>query len=151
MTEKYQSMRVNLRDYFELPSSAVEFVIAIEQFSQFFDDVADKDHDIARASLNLNLYNCFYGLHVNAFFLANRARLLPIMELIVLKWQGSDARERVCEADAVSFVWRAGFYDLLMAVMGIVHGHAYASERAPCVMKYYKETFEDYQKEFPNG
>jgi hypothetical protein len=149
-TDKYPQLFENLVNYFELPEDAARFVIMIEQFSQFFDDVADGD-EIKRADLDLNLFNCFVGLNTNTFFLNNRFKLLPVMELIILKWQGSDILERDGKADEKTFVWRAAFYDLLMAVMGICHGHSYAIKRAPCVINFYAEKMEDYRKEFPNG
>jgi hypothetical protein len=149
-TDKYPQFFKNLVDFFELTEDAARFVIMIERFSQFFDDVADGD-EIKREDLDLNLFNCFIGLNTNSFFLNHRFALLPVMELIILKWQGSDKLEREGKANEKTFMWRAAFYDLLMAVMGICHSHEYAVKRAPCVLNFYAETMEDYKKEFSNG
>jgi hypothetical protein len=88
-TDKYPQLFENLVTHFELPEDAARFVIMIEQFSQFFDDVADGD-EIKRADLDRSIYNCFIGLNLNSFFLNHRLTLLPVMDLIILKWQGSD-------------------------------------------------------------
>lgn len=143
-------MYANLSGHFGLPEDATRFVIMMEQFSQFFDDVADGD-EVTRDQVNLNLFNCFIGLNTNPFFLQHRWALLPIMELIILKWQGSDQAELDGKANEKSFMWRAAFYDLVMAVVAICHGHLRAIEMASDVMNYYAETMEDYRKEFPNG
>ena len=149
-SDKYSMMYANLAGHFSLPEDATRFVIMVEQFSQFFDDVADGD-EVTRDQINLNIFNCFVGLNSNSFFLSHRLQLLPIMELIILKWQGSDIAERAGEANEKSFMWRAAFYDLIMAVVGICHGHLKAIEYAPEVMNYYAETFEEYKEESKIG
>jgi hypothetical protein len=149
-TDKYPQLFENLVNYFELPEDAARFVIMIEQFSQFFDDVADGD-EIKRADLDRSIYNCFIGLNLNSFFLNHRLTLLPVMDLIILKWQGSDIAERAGEANEKSFMWRAGFYDLLMTVVSICHGYLKAKDMAIEVMNFYAETIEGYREEFKNG
>jgi hypothetical protein len=61
----------------------------------------------------------------------------------------ADTAERAGVADEVSFVWRAGYYDLVMLVTQLALGAAEAMRLAPCVMKLYGEKFADYRKEFP--
>jgi hypothetical protein len=56
--------------------------------------------------------------------------------------------ERAGEACAVSYVWRAGFYDLVLACVQIVHGIETAMEIAGNVARLYGETLEDYMREF---
>jgi len=70
---------------------------------------------------------------------------------MVLKWQASDVVEREGKADEKSFVWRAGYYDLVLASVQICHGPEIAIKMAPYVMALYGEKFEDYMREFKNA
>jgi hypothetical protein len=70
---------------------------------------------------------------------------------MILKWQASDTAERNQQADAKSFVWRAGYYDLVLMTVSLVHGPVPATQNAHLVMALYGETYEDYMKEFGNA
>jgi hypothetical protein len=85
----------------------------------------------------------------NPFFLANAAALQASLAQLVLKWQASDDAERQGQADARSFVWRAGYYDLVLLVVLLTKGHADAMKDAKTVMHLYGETLHEYLKEFP--
>jgi hypothetical protein len=68
-----------------------------------------------------------------------------------MKWQASDQAERAGQADAKSFVWRAGYYDLILMAVSLTHGPGFAAKNAHLVMELYGEKFEDYMKEFGNA
>jgi hypothetical protein len=145
-----KNLYTNLTRGFGLGHDAAQFVIIIYHFAQFFDDVADGDA-VKRSDLDLNVYNCFVGMNLNPFFVKNRIALLPVMDLILLKWQGSDVAERTGRANEKSFMWRAGFYDLLMTVVSIERGYEMAKNIAVEVMNFYGENLQDYKKEFNHG
>ncbi len=73
------------------------------------------------------------------------------MATMVLKWQASDQAERDGKADARSFVWRAGYYDVVLMVVTLCHPAKQAKELSRYVMELYGEKFEDYLKEFGNA
>ena len=77
--------------------------------------------------------------------------LVPMLSTMVLKWQASDVVEREGRADAKSFVWRAGYYDLILMAIQLCHGAQQALIMAPHVMELYGEKFEDYLMEFKNA
>jgi hypothetical protein len=70
---------------------------------------------------------------------------------MILKWQASDQAERAGKADAKSFVWRAGYYDVVLMTVALCHGTQRATEAASQVMELYGETLEDYIKEFSHA
>jgi hypothetical protein len=70
---------------------------------------------------------------------------------MILKWQASDTAERQGQADAKSFGWRAGYYDLILMTVSLTHGAGFATKNAHLVMALYDEKFEDYMKEFGNA
>ena len=48
-------------------------------------------------------------------------------------------------------MWRAGYYDLVLMAVSLVHGAGFATLHGHHVMALYGETFEDYMKEFGNA
>jgi hypothetical protein len=70
---------------------------------------------------------------------------------MILKWQASDKVERVGKHDEVSFVWRAGYYDVVLTVVRLCHGVAIAHQCAADVMRLYGEKYSEYVKEFDNA
>lgn len=145
-----QSLHDNLTKEFGLPSSAVEWLLMIYQAIQVFDDVADGD-EVTRHELDKTIWNMLVAMHQNKFWRLNQDALSPLLATMVLKWQASDIAERAGKADEKSFVWRAGYYDLVLAVVQICHGPEIAIKMASYVMDLYGEKFEDYMKEFKNA
>ena len=140
-------LRENLTKVFMLPQPAVEWLMMVFDAIQVFDDVADGDQ-VAREDLNATIWNTLVGMHQNTFFIANSAHLTPLLATMILKWQASDTAERNKQADAKSFMWRAGYYDLILMAVSLVHGAGFATVHGHHVMALYGETLEDYLKEF---
>jgi hypothetical protein len=145
--ERLTSLKQNLEEHFQLPASAIEWLLMMFQVTQVFDDIADGD-EVSREELNKCIWNTLVAMPLNHFFSANSATLLPVVALSILKWQGSDAVERAGQANEMSFAWRASFYDLCMIAIQACHGVKKATELSGDVLKLYGETFSDYQKEF---
>ncbi len=143
-------LKENLQKVFLLPAPAVEWLVMVYDAIQVFDDIADGD-TVDRKDLNATIWNTLVGMHQNAFFLANSHYLIPLLATAIMKWQASDHAERNGQADARSFVWRAGYYDLILMAVSITHGPGFATNNAHLVMEFYGEKFEDYMKEFENA
>jgi hypothetical protein len=133
-----------------LPKEAQAWLLMLWDVIQFFDDVADADH-IERNELDAALWNALVSMPDSQFFQQHRSVLVPLVANAILKWQASDQAERSKEADAKSFVWRAGYYDIVLSVVSLVHGPAKAIAGAREIMSMYGESFEDYLKEFANA
>ena len=147
MDERLTSLKQNLEEHFQLPASAVEWLLMMFQVTQVFDDVADGD-EVPREELNKCIWNTLVAMPLNPFFTANSTTLLPVVALSILKWQGSDAVECAGQASEMSFAWRAAFYDLCMIVVQACHGVKKATELSGDVLRLYGEDFETYRKEF---
>ena len=145
-------MSDDLRHHFaktlDLPPAAVEWLLDVWRMIQMLDDVADGD-PVSRDDLNAAIWAALVTMPANPFFLANAAALQTALAQMVLKWQASDDAERQGQADARSFVWRAGYYDLVLLVVLLTKGHADAMKEAKTVMHLYGETLDEYLKEFP--
>jgi hypothetical protein len=140
-------LRKNLEESLDLPFPAVDWLMMLWGALQVFDDVADGD-TVKRQDLNATIWNTLVGMNQNSFWIANSQTLTPVVASMILKWQASDQAERAGLADARSFVWRAGFYDVVLMSVALCHGTGQATQSASKVMALYGETFEDYMKEF---
>lgn len=140
-------LRKNLEEALHLPPAAVGWLVDLYDAFQFFDDVADKD-EINREAFDKVLWDVFVAMPQNPFFIKEAHQLIPLVGAQILKWQASDKAERGKNADAKSFVWRAGYYDIVLFSVALIHGPKAANAVSENVMRLYGETLEDYLKEF---
>jgi len=142
-----ESLRIIFARDYGLPQSASDWLIMLYEATQLFDDVADGD-PIKREDLNAVLWATLVAMPVNDFYRAHQIELGALVANFILKWQASDVAERNKTHDEVSFVWRAGFYDVVLGAVRLCHGPALAHNLAVKVMKLYGEKYADYVKEF---
>lgn len=128
-----------------LPPQACEWLMAVWRCIQTFDDYADGD-TVSRDRLDQVIMETLVTMPGNSFYQQHQSWLLPAMLQMVLKWQASDLAERRGLADARSYVWRAGYYDVVCLVAALVHGPA--SELALAALSMYGEKFDAYLAEF---
>ena len=117
---------------------------------QLFDDIVDGD-PTDRDDVDAGIWNALVGMPANAFYQRNAHVLIPLMSVAVLKWKASDQVERDGGACATSFVWRAGYYDIVLAVVQIEHGVQAAMDIGPVVLNLYGESLEEYMKEMTHA
>ncbi len=142
-----ESLAINMREVLYLSEPAIDWLLMLWHTLQVFDDFADDD-TVQRGELDSAIYNTLVAMPNNQFFLEHSRTLLPCLSVMILKWQGADKVERSNAADAKSYMWRAGYYDLILMAMQLCHGAAYAAANAHLVMQLYGEKYEDYIKEF---
>jgi len=140
----------NLNESFAIHGHAHDWLMGLWNVIQVFDDMADGDNP-DRESLDAAIMDALVLMPANPFFAANSAVLLPLMAVAVLKWHGADAAEREGKVSEMSFVWRAGFYDIVLAVVQLVHGQDVAKNAAQYVMALYGEQYADYVEEFSHA
>lgn len=143
------SLRKNLEALL-IGSDAVDWLMDVWGAIHFFDDVADGEKP-EEGALDHALYFCFIGFELNPFYAANRAWLAPVMSVQILKWQAANAVEKAGKADAKSYVWRAGYYDLVLMVCQCVHGAEATRKVAADILGLYGESLSDYLGEFANA
>lgn len=133
-----------------LPPDAQEWLLGMWQAIQVFDDFADGD-TVERKDLDGVIWNTLIAMPCNPFFQQHSAQLGPLVSTMVLKWQASDAAERAGNANAQSYMWRAGFYELILMCVQLTHGPAAAMAVSGQVLGLYGESLDDYLKEFGNA
>ena len=132
-----------------LPADAIGFVEKLWRVSQFFDDLVDGEA-IEGDDFDDALRACLIGLPCDPFYSAHAANLAPVIMMAIEKWRASDFAELSGRADARSFVWRAGFYDvvLMCATLSGLTRQPWHSEQ---FLALYGETFPEYQREFSHA
>lgn len=140
----------SMKNFFMLPNDAIEWLLMLWQAIQLFDDVADND-EIKREDLDKVIWNTLVAMPENDFYKRHCSVLAPIVASMILKWQASDQAEKTGNADEKSFVWRAGYYDVLLICIQLCHGTENAIKASFHVMNMYGEKFKDYLKEFDHA
>lgn len=131
----------------ELPLVVQQWLLDVWDSLQALDDWYDGD-DVDAADKQVAIYKILVSMPSNPFYIENYHTLAPVMSTLVLKWCGSNQMEEASEANAVSYVWRAGYYDLVLMVVNIVHGFEATSGVASYVANMYGETLDNYLEEF---
>ena len=150
MMSHLESLRSAFETTLQLPAVAGEWLLMLFETIQLLDDCADDDK-IQRSDLDSVIWASLVAMPSNAFYLANQKELASAVANMILKWQASDKVERAGKHDEVSFVWRAGYYDVVLTVVRLCHGVAVAHQCAADVMRLYGEKYSDYVKEFDNA
>lgn len=137
-------LKSHLETALKLPADAVDWLMGLWRVTQVFDDVADGD-PVERPDLDAAIWDALAGMPANPFFQRHQAWLIPATSQMVLKWQVSDRVEREGKASERSFIWRAGFYDVVLMVAAIVHGPNL--DVAATALGLYGEEFQEYMEE----
>jgi hypothetical protein len=138
---------VGMLDYLSLQGAPRQLMLDVWSLIQVFDDAEDGDA-IDSIELDRAMWAALVGLPSNEFFVQYRKELTGIIAVQILKWRAATQAEALNAADERSFLWRAGYFDILMFVYALVHGKDIASRNAMDVMSRYDETYEEYKKEF---
>jgi hypothetical protein len=144
-------LRRNLVETFHLPPHAVEWLCQLFDVVQTFDDLVDNDRLVQQKELHALIWYSLVSLPQNPFYQANSSTLGPLIANSIMKWHGANTIEAENKPGPAAFAWRAGFYDIVLMVVALVHGHQAASENAHKVIELYGEDYAEYLKEFENA
>lgn len=134
------------------PPAASDWLCDLFLVIQRIDDIADNG-SIPRTELNGLLWKSLVSLPANPFFHAHAHSLIPLLQSAILKWQASDYVERHGVKDQLpkAYVWRAGFYDVVLHCFLIIHGEEAATADGWKVLAMYGEKLNDYLSEFDHA
>lgn len=132
-----------------LPPGAVAFLLRVWRVTQFFDDIEDGDLPEGDA-FQAAVMDCLVGLPTDPFYAAHAPALSPVIALSIAKWRAANVVEALGQADERSFVWRAGFYDLVL-LCGMITGAIPRDTDAARLLSIYGETFKEYSREFAHA
>ena len=128
-----------------LPEDASTFLLKMWDIIQILDDIKD-GHQIE--DVDGSIYTLLFGLPTDEFFYRFRPVLTGAMLTAYYKWQAANAAEQSKIHLDKAYMWRAGYYDLILLVAALCLPQERVQELAPQIMALYGETREDYLKEF---
>lgn len=143
-----ESLKASFQGELELPPAAVAWLLDLWKFIQIFDDYADGD-PVTRDDTYEAAMAVLVKMPSNPFFRKNADWLHPLLYQLVMKWAASDMAELSGQADERSFMWRAGYYDVVCQVVGLIHGSDV--QKGYAALSLYGEAMAEYRKEFPHA
>ena len=132
-----------LKSHFDdlgLPPEAQEYLLDLWHVIQMLDDVQDGD---ASANAGLAAWAIFARMPMNQFYRNCMASLQPLLVMQLIKWEAANEAEASGQADARSYMWRAGYYEIVAMACHLCGLNAKAA------LGLYGETFAEYREEFP--
>lgn len=142
-----------LRQHFAaigLTTEAAGWLVDLWSVTQGLDDWRDGD-EVSPEECHDVVYKLLVSMPCNPFYVRHQSILAPALSQMVIKWVASNALEDAQDVSETSFVWRAGYYDVVTAVVTAEMGYKVAMELSPYILKMYGESYEDYLEEFNNA
>ena len=131
----------------ELPQDAIVWLMHLYEVIQAFDDIKDSDL-LDDNKLYELIFNSMVSMPTNSFYLSNIVALTSLVNLQILKWIASNKLEQDMQANEKSFMWRAGYFDIVLHVVFLCKGFNFAKKNAHLILSIYGENLIDYLKEF---
>lgn len=130
-----------------LPVDASAFLLKVWDAIQFLDDIKDDD---GPDDVDAGIYNLIVSLPSDRFLAANQAVLSGALATAYHKWQAANVVESVRDATQLdkAYVWRAGYYDVIVTVAALCLPREEVDAIAPHILKLYGESRESYLQEF---
>lgn len=111
------------------------FAHTFTEILHFYDDVADGDVRLTAADAERAVWQALVLLPRNPFYRAHFDALQPLVAVAVQNWRYANACEAAGRADAVTFIVRSSYVDVLTyaaMLCGIDGGAAASNLRAEC-------------------
>lgn len=125
-----------------IPQDAGQFLLILWDFIQMVDDKVDGD---TPEHADRVAWDMLVGLPCNPFYRQYTDVLTPILMLQIRKWRVCNIREKAGKADAKTYMWRAGYYDIVLAVGGLC---GLSEDALAMVVDMYGEALGEYLEEF---
>ena len=129
-------------DSLGLPAPAKAWLLDLSTVIQVLDDAMDGD-DAGQANVTRAAMAIFWDMPLNPFYRDNFSALQPVLKLQVLKWLAANDVEMGSKADERSYMWRAGFYDVVLMVCALCD-----CDQSASALSLYGETFTAYMEGF---
>lgn len=128
-------------DTIGLPPQAQAWLLDLWNLIQVLDDATDGDKADPLA-VRRATWAIFQNMPLNDFYRQYVAILQPVLVLQLLKWEGANVVEARGEANEKSYVWRAGFYEVVLMCCHLCG----LNDMAHACMEMYGETFDEYKE-----
>lgn len=135
-------------------TAAVSFMWDVVDVLHLWDDFIDGDRRPGPAEINDRMRRALLDLPRNPFYVQNFALLSPLIEQAILSWHTANALEHAILSgkaqpgdDAIAFIIRSDYINLLIMSARIVGGVAWAVEVAVRARRrWHQEQLDGYRK-----
>lgn len=132
-----------------LSAQALHFLSVVWDICQAADDIHDGDKP---RNVGAFLENALINLHECVFYRRYRRELTSAIRVALLKWEAANLVEKHGLHDEKSYMWRAGFYDVMLLCYALEAKNMPNDERksdaALYILATYGEKYTNYYKEF---
>lgn len=142
MDADIQNLIANFR-VLGLPPEVSEYLIDLWHVIQLLDDAQDGDK---ATNVKDAAWAIFARMPLNRFYQQNVMTLQPLLAMQLIKWEAANVDEAEGRADERSFMWRAGYYEIVAMACHLCGLDPHANRVA---LRMYGETFAEYREEFP--
>lgn len=125
-TEEWRALRnEKLSEWLQDPY-AVEFIVAIGNACEFFDDVVDRDKDLPPAEAYKVLLDLTTQLPFNPFFEQFKGQLVPLLVVCINAWVNANELEQGTDEDKnMAFSLRLSGVELVLMSIYLLRGPEY--------------------------
>lgn len=129
-TEEWKAIRDRkMLEWFDGDASAVEFMVAISEIAELWDDLIDKDKELTKAEIDSAMFTALVTLPCNQFFNANKQFLMPLILQSINSWQDSVELEKGGESDrAYALTLRMMSLQLCSMIVMLKKGYHHARD-----------------------
>ena len=126
--------------------AAISYLLAIGDFSEFFDDLFDRDVPVTNDRIAKMLKLTVVDFPQNPFFITFKQQLLPLHTMVVSAWLDANDLERGSDMDkSRAYVLRDLAIELVLYVVQIVRGYSRMRELSLEIRRFFlHETLQEY-------
>lgn len=118
--------------------SAAEFLSVVFDVAHVWDDLIDKDVDVADDAIDRAFFHALVTLPRNPFYAKHFDLLNPLLLAGMNNWHVANELEKSgTEEDLrIAFISRSGYIDLITQVAFLVGGSAWVREAGPAIRRF---------------
>lgn len=122
-----------LNGFFRGDSDAVDLALMLTRIADVWDDLIDKDVEVAPDDIHQMMWFSLSGINRNQFFRRHSAELLPIIETSIFNWLASnELREKHGQKGTeIAHVIRHSLCDVFVHMCRIIGGYELAVKATP--------------------
>lgn len=124
--------------------NALDFILALSDVTELWDDLVDQDKDIGRQRIDTAFYTALVSLPCNPFYIKHRVYLTPLIIQAINSWQDANVLEQGDRNErALAYTLRNIDIQLVQAIVFITQGYEKMREVSPEIWKMFAAEQDD--------
>jgi len=123
---------------------ALDFMLAISDITELWDDLIDQDKEIDRKQIDTAFYAALVRMPCNPFYIKHREYLTPLIIAAINSWQDANVLEQGDRNErALAYTLRNIDIQLVQAIVFITQGYDKMREVSPEIWKMFAAEQDD--------